>query len=118
MTILAGVLSLLVVVMLGVGASQIGSAAVADARAQLAADATALAAVAEMGPGGSGLPEPTARRYAGLNGARLIRCICIPAAPAVQVTVAIGDAAARARAEFDPTLLRPAEIAGHPSSGP
>ena len=118
MTVLAGLLSLLVVVTLGMGASQIGRAATSDARAQLAADATALAAVAEMGPGGSGFPEPTARRYAAYNGARLIRCICTPGAPAVQVTVGVGDVAARARAEFDPTLLRPAESAGRDPSEP
>lgn len=108
MTLLTGGISVLLVVLFGFGASMIGKAAALDARAQLAADAAALAAVAETGPGGSGTPEITARRYAALNGARLLHCICAVDAGAVQVMVAIGDVAARARAEFDFSLLRPA----------
>ena len=108
MTIVVAGISLLVTFVFGIGMSMVGRAAVLDARAQLAADATALAAVAEIGPGGSGDPEATAGRYAQLNGARLVECICAPEAGAVQVTVAVHDAAARARAEFDFSLLRPA----------
>lgn len=115
MTVLLGGISLMLACVLGIGMSMIGSAAALDARAQLAADAAALAAVAEIGPGGSGEPEATARRYAQLNSARLVECICAPEAGAVQLTVAIGDVAARARAEFDFSLLRPAPWA---SPGP
>ena len=101
---------MLLTLALGTGASRVGRAASLDARAQLAADATALAAVAEMGPGGSGRPVPTARRYAALNHARLVRCICVPGTGAVQVTVVVDGAAARARAEIEPSLLRPRQV--------
>ena len=107
MTILAGVGGVVLVVALTLGLATIGDAAVLDARAQVAADAAALAAVAESAPGGSGQPIPYARRFAESNGARLISCICETGATAVQVTVAIGTVAAKARAEIDPTLLRP-----------
>lgn len=112
MTLLMGGISVLLTVVLAMGAMLVGRAAARDARAQLAADATALAAVAEMGPGGSGLPEPSARRYATLNGARLLRCICVPGAGAVQVTVAVDGAAAGARAEIEPTLLGLGQVFG------
>ena len=112
MTLLMGGISVLMTLVLGMGAMLVGKAAARDARAQLAADATALAAVAEIGPGGSEVPETTARRYAGLNGARLVRCICVSGAGAVQVTVAVEGAAARARAELDATLLGPSQVFG------
>ena len=108
MTILFGLLSLLLSLTLAAGASRVGEAATLDARAQLAADATALAAVAEWGPNGSGRPESVARRYAGLNGGELISCICAPGGDAVQVTVSVEGAAARARAEIDASLFGPA----------
>lgn len=107
MTFLAGVGGIVLVVALALGLATIGEAAVSDARAQIAADAAALAAVAESGPGGSGQPIPYARRYAESNGAHLISCICESGAAAVQVTVAIGDVSATARAEIDPSLFRP-----------
>lgn len=110
MTLLMGCVSVLLTVILGTGASLVGRAAIQDAHAQLAADATALAAVAEMGPGGSGQPEPTARRYAALNHARLVRCTCVPGAGAVQVTVAVDGVLARARAEIELSLLGSAQI--------
>jgi hypothetical protein len=90
----------------------VGRAAALDARVQLAADAAALAAVAESAPGGSGLPEANARRYAEANGARLIECLCITGSSAMQVRVAIGDAAATARAVFEAELLVPAAAGG------
>lgn len=88
----------------------VGDAATSDARAQLAADAASLAAVAESGPNGSGLPASAARRYAELNDARIVECICDPGATAMQVTVAIGDVTATARAEIDPDALAPADL--------
>jgi hypothetical protein len=97
---------------LGSGLGMVGQAATLDARVQLAADAAALAAVAESAPGSSGHPEDHARRYAEANGARLIECICVPGSSAMQVRVAIGDAAATARAVFEAELLVPAAPEG------
>ena len=83
----------------GVGATR--------AHAQLAADASALAAVAESGPYGDGRHEEVARRFAAANGAELIECLCAPAATAVQVRVAVDGIVADARAVFDPTAMVP-----------
>lgn len=107
MTILAGCIALLISAALGVGIGVVGGAAVRDAQAQTAADAAALAAVAESAPGGSGQPEAQARRFAAANGARLVECLCTPGSSAMQVRVAVGDAAATARAVFDADLLVP-----------
>jgi hypothetical protein len=76
-------------------------------RAQIAADAAALAAVAESAPHGSSDPEGEARRYAQLNGARLVKCRCGPGAVAAEVEVEVGDVAAHARAVLDVALLAP-----------
>jgi hypothetical protein len=84
-----------------------------DARAQAAADAAALAAIAESVPGGNGQPVPAAERYAAANGARVLECLCEPGATAAQVTVAVGNLQAIARAVFDPDLVRP-----RPSAAP
>lgn len=112
MTVLAGGLTILIAFVFATGLSAVGRAAALDARAQLAADAAALAAVSEWAPGGSGLPVSTARRFAELNDAELVQCICEPGASAVQVTVAIEDVSARARAEIDPSLLMPVDLSG------
>lgn len=112
MTLLAGGLGLSIVIVFAMGLSTIGGAAALDARAQLAADAAALAAVSESAPGGSGAPVSTARRFAELNDAELVQCICDPGALAMQVTVAIDGVSARARAEIDPSLLMPVDMAG------
>ena len=76
-------------------------------RAQIAADAAALAAVAESGPFGGGDPKDAADRFAGANGGRVVQCLCRPGATAMQVEVAIDDVTAQARAVFDPTKLMP-----------
>lgn len=112
MTLLAGGLTISIAFVLATGLSMVGEAAALDARAQLAADAAALAAVSESAPGGSGSPVSAARRFAELNDAELVQCICEPGALAVQVTVAIGDVSARARAEIDPSLLMPVDLSG------
>ena len=78
------------------------------ARAQLAADAAALAAIAESGPFGGGDPEIAATEYARMNGALLVSCICPSGATAMQVEVSVGDVVARARAVFEPELVEPA----------
>ena len=87
--------------------SSIAGAAVLDARAQAAADAAALAAVAESTTAGHGAPVAAAHRFADANGARVVDCICEPGAEAVQVEVDIGGARARARAVVDFEALRP-----------
>lgn len=121
MTVVASITAVLTIV-LGGGIGLIGRAAAQDARAQMAADSAALAAAAEMLPGTAGDPEAQARRFAALNGGRVVACLCDVADGAVQVTVAVGDVVARARAVLDPTLLQPldafAGTAGlHPSLG-
>ncbi|MEA2452340.1 MAG: hypothetical protein QOG04_1050 [Actinomycetota bacterium] len=107
MTLLAGCMFTILSLAFAAGLVTIGDAATADARAQLTADAAALAAVAESAPGGSGLPASAAYRYAELNGGRVVECICVSGAQAMQVTVAVDDALATARAEIDTRLLRP-----------
>lgn len=112
MTLLAAGLITSLAFVFATGLSMVGRAAAIDARAQLAADAAALAAVSESAPGGSGLPVSTARRFAELNDAELVQCICQPGALAVQVTVTIGEASAQARAEIDPSLFMPVDLSG------
>jgi D-alanyl-D-alanine carboxypeptidase len=90
-------------------AGHLAEAASLKARAQLAADAAALAAVAESAPYGRDLHELVARRYAEANGARLVECVCGDGVTAVQVTVAIDDVQARARAVINPELFLPAQ---------
>ena len=85
-------------------------------RARAAADAAALAAVAEAAPYGRNEQEAMARELAAANGARLLDCICRPGAEAVQVTVAVGDAEASARAVLDASRFAPLSIA-YPSDG-
>jgi hypothetical protein len=74
-------------------------------RAQAAADAAALAAVAESAPGAAGAHAEEARRFAEGNGASLIRCVCEPGTTSVVVTVAVGGSEATARATIDPNAF-------------
>jgi Flp pilus assembly protein TadG len=97
-----------VAVVIGSFFASLADASAAQGRAQLAADAAALAAVAESSPYGRDLHEEIARRYAEKNDARLVKCLCDDGATAVQVTVAFGDATATARAVIDPTAFAPA----------
>jgi D-alanyl-D-alanine carboxypeptidase len=90
---------------------RIAEAASLKARAQLAADAAALAAVAESAPYGRGGHEVVARRYAEANGALLVECLCDDGATAVQVTVAVEGVHAQARAVINPELFLPAQTA-------
>lgn len=107
MTLIVAGISALLTFAFGAGLVAVGTAAAMDTRVQMAADAAALAAVAESAPGGSSQPASAAHRFAAANGARVVTCICEPGATAVQVTVAIGDASATARAVFDAALLFP-----------
>ena len=107
MTIVALALALVV----SVGSAQLvtwlGRSSKLATRAQTAADAAALAAVAESAPGGAGDPAGAADTYAGLNGALVTKCVCDPGATSVQVTVEIDGAVATARAVLDPSALFP-----------
>jgi hypothetical protein len=93
---------------LGAFAADLADAATLRARAQTAADAAALAAVAESTPYGEGVPEAAARSYAARNGAALISCSCAPGGLEATVAVKIDGVRARARAVFDPEALLPA----------
>ncbi|MDQ3877171.1 MAG: D-alanyl-D-alanine carboxypeptidase family protein [Actinomycetota bacterium] len=86
----------------------LSSVSAARMRAQTAADAAALAAAAESGPYGHGDAGREARSFAVANGATIVSCLCPTGATAAQVTVAVGDTTATARAVFDPTKLMPA----------
>lgn len=107
MTLMVAGLTALLTFAFGVGLASVGRAAALDARVQMAADAAALAAVAESAPGGSSQPASAAYRFAAANGAWIASCICEPGSTSVQVTVVIGEASATARAVFDPGLLAP-----------
>ena len=122
MTILVASLSLLVSLAAALLSTEIAQGAALKARAQAAADAAALAAVAESGPYGSNVQRIVAREYADANGATLVECKCESWATAVQVTVDLDGATARARAVIDPEALAPARVwagAGrlHPALG-
>ena len=94
---------------LAVGAARLGSAILALARADTAADASALAAADMLALGrGSGAAEAAARETAAANGARLVRCACEGSFPVVVVEVRVGTsgvARATARAEVRDPLL-------------
>lgn len=107
MTLLLGSISVTLALLLAGFAADLAAASTLRMRAQLAADAAALAAVAESGPYGEGEHERAAARFAAANGARVLECLCEPASTAVQVRVAIGDVVADARATFDPEMLMP-----------
>ncbi|MFN2588407.1 MAG: D-alanyl-D-alanine carboxypeptidase family protein [Actinomycetota bacterium] len=111
MTILFAGLTLLLALALGSGIAAVGGAATARARAQLAADAAALAAVAESAPHGSGRPLEAATEYSAANGGRLLDCFCDEGATAMQVAVTVDGVVATARAVMDPSLLAPAAFA-------
>lgn len=107
MTVLLGCASVLLAVLVAAAGLLVASDSAERARAQLAADSAALAAIAESAPYGGSDPHVAATEYARLNGARLVSCICPAGATAMQVEVAVGDATAKARAVFEPELLRP-----------
>ena len=108
MTIVVAICSLLCAIGVSIGAIRVADVTSQRVHAQLAADAAALAAVATSVPGRGGDPPEAAARFASLNGAQLVDCWCDSGATTVQVEVALGPVRARARAVFDPELLRPA----------
>jgi hypothetical protein len=108
MTLLVGCMSVFLALIVSVVGVETARTSASRTRAQTAADAAALAAIAESGPYGGGDPNIAATEFARLNGARLISCTCPLGATAMQVEVAVGETTARARAVFEPELLRPA----------
>jgi secretion/DNA translocation related TadE-like protein len=86
-----------------VGATRLGTAVVARARADTAADAAALAAADMIALGrGVDAAEAAARDTAAANGAQLVRCSCTGRFAAVVVDYAVGglgSARSTARAE-------------------
>ena len=110
MIVLAGCIGVALSVLSAVFLGHLGEAAALDSRAQAAADAAALAAVAESGPYGSGAPERVAEAYARMNGGEIVECRCAPGATAVQVAVEVDGALARARAVIDPEAFAPVAL--------
>lgn len=107
MSLLLGTTALLVVLVFGNFLAGLGRVNLERTRAQTAADAAALAAIAESSFAGSGAHESAAVRFAELNGAELVSCDCPSGAIAVQVEVARDGVTARARAALDPSRMAP-----------
>lgn len=108
MTLLFAGAVLFLSLLLGSFVVQVGEASARAARAQTAADAAALAAVAESTPYGAGAPVSAAERMAELNGAELLECLCKVGATAAQVEVSVEGVVRAARAVFDPDAVGPA----------
>ena len=112
MSVIFASVGLVLTLLLGHFSGDLATASALRVRAQLAADAAALAAVAESGPYGGGQPERQATWFARTNGARVLECDCEPGAIEMEVTVAVDDVVARARALLDVELLAPAAFSG------
>lgn len=84
---------------------ELGVAVSARTQAQAAADAAALAAVAEGAPYGESDPKSVAREYAEANGAVLVSCECDPLSNQVKVVVRVDRSEATARAELAAALV-------------
>jgi hypothetical protein len=110
-TVVVIALSALLTLSCAIFAVDVGSVTWQRARAQIAADAAALAAAAESGPYGTGEPKVQAQRFASANGARLVECLCDQGATAMQVKVTLDDVSAQARAVLDPSFVRPVSLA-------
>lgn len=108
MTVLVAGLGVGLALLFGTFFGDLGTATSQRSRAQAAADAAALAAVAESGPYGRGQPERIAAMYARENGGRVTECRCATGATAVQVTVSVDGVPASSRAVLDPEAFAPA----------
>jgi uncharacterized membrane protein len=106
-TLIAGALATTLMLLLASFGVSIGTTSATRGRAQLAADAAALAAVAESAPYGGGKPQQQAETTAEANGARLLECLCPVGGTAAQVRVAIDEIVAEARATIDPSGFFP-----------
>ena len=87
--IIGGVVAIMIVLTLG--AADLGTALIARERAHAAADAAALAAAQELAMPSGSLPQIQAVDYADRNGATLLTCACEPGSreALVRVSVAI-----------------------------
>jgi secretion/DNA translocation related TadE-like protein len=83
----AAVMAMLVVLSMGV--ADVGRALLAREQARTAADAAALAAVAELAFPTGGDPIAIARDYAARNGAELSSCSCTPGVMEATVSVSV-----------------------------
>ena len=72
--IIGGVVAIMIVLTLG--AADLGTALIARVRAHAAADAAALAAAQELAMPSGSLPQLQAADYASRNGASLLSCAC------------------------------------------
>jgi hypothetical protein len=101
-------IGLVLALLLGHFSADLAQASALRSRAQAAADAAALAAVAESGPYGEGRPQEVAARFARANGARVLECDCDRGAIEMEVAVEVDHVVARARAVLDVELIGPA----------
>jgi secretion/DNA translocation related TadE-like protein len=83
----AAVMAMLVVLSMGV--ADVGHALVARERARTAADAAALAAVAELAFPTGADASAIAGEYASRNGAQLLSCACVPGSLEATVSVSV-----------------------------
>lgn len=117
MSLLAFVTTLILTLATSGFVGQMSARADSRARAQTAADAAALAAVAEWAPYGGGSPYAAALHFAQLNDGDLRRCECDSGTSTVEVEVEVDGVSATARAFVDVTLLMPAPGAGGGNGG-
>jgi secretion/DNA translocation related TadE-like protein len=83
----AAVIAMLVVLSMGV--ADVARALIVREQARTAADAAALAAVAELAFPTVGDPTALAREYAARNGAELSSCACSPGSTGATVSVSV-----------------------------
>ena len=85
--IIGGVVAIMIVLTLG--AADLGTALIARERAHAAADAAALAAAQELAMPSGSLPQIQAADYASRNGASLLSCACEVGAQEALVSVSV-----------------------------
>jgi hypothetical protein len=110
MSVLIAGLSVVLALTLAGFSARLAEASGDRLRAQVAADAAALAAAAEsIGYGGMD-PAGRAALYARRNGAELVACRCRPGGTSAIVTVRVDGVEAQARAVLDVELLQPLPV--------
>jgi secretion/DNA translocation related TadE-like protein len=86
-SVTVGIIAVIVVVLVcTMGVADVGRALVERSRAEMAADAAALAAAQDLALD-AGDPAADAASFAGHNGAELVRCECAPGSLEAVVTV-------------------------------
>lgn len=79
----------MLIVVMTMGAADVGVALVARAHAQQAADAAALAAAQELALPSGRAPAAVAADFAARNDARLVACVCAPGTEQAVTTVTV-----------------------------